>query len=55
MAYKNLIAQELKKIKEKYHLTNEEWSNRSGVPVARLQGFCHPRSISRTFRLYAPC
>lgn len=39
MTYKNLIAQELKKIKEKYHLTNEEWSKRSGVPVSTIARF----------------
>ena len=39
MTYKNLIAQELKKIKEKYHLTNEEWANRSGVPVGTIARF----------------
>ena len=39
MPSKNLIAQELKKIKEKYHLTNEEWSKRSGVPVSSIARF----------------
>lgn len=36
MPTKNLIAQELKKIKEKYHLTNELWSQKSGVPVGTI-------------------
>ena len=39
MANKNLIAQELKRIKEKYHITNEEWSRRSGVPVSTIARF----------------
>ena len=39
MPNKNLIAQELKKIKEKHHLTNEEWSKRSGVPVSSIARF----------------
>lgn len=39
MATKNLIAQELKRIKEKYHITNEEWSRRSGVPVSTIARF----------------
>lgn len=39
MANKNLIAQELKRIKEKYHITNEEWSRRSGVPASTIARF----------------
>lgn len=39
MTNKNLIAQELKKIKEKHHITNEEWSRRSGVPVSTIARF----------------
>ena len=39
MTNKNLIAQELKKIKEKYHITNEEWAKRSGVPVSTIARF----------------
>lgn len=39
MTSKNLIAQELKRIKEKYGITNEEWSRRSGVPVGTIARF----------------
>ena len=39
MTNKNLIAQELKRIKEKHHITNEEWSRRSGVPVSTIARF----------------
>lgn len=39
MPNKNLIAIELKKIKEKHHITNEEWSKRSGVPVGTIARF----------------
>jgi transcriptional regulator with XRE-family HTH domain len=39
MTNKNLIAQELKKIKEKCHITNEEWAKRSGVPVSTIARF----------------
>lgn len=39
MSNKNLISQELKKIKEKHHITNEEWSKRSGVPVSTIARF----------------
>lgn len=39
MATRNLIAQELKRIKEKHHITNEEWSKRSGVPVGTIARF----------------
>lgn len=39
MATKNLIAQELKRIKEKHHITNEEWSKKSGVPVGTIARF----------------
>lgn len=36
MPNKNLIALELKRIKEKYHMTNESWSKKSGVPVGTI-------------------
>lgn len=39
MANKNLLSQELKRIKEKHHITNEEWSKRSGVPVSSIARF----------------
>ena len=39
MANKNLISQELKRIKEKHHITHEEWSKRSGVPVSTIARF----------------
>ncbi|MBR5225478.1 MAG: helix-turn-helix transcriptional regulator [Clostridia bacterium] len=39
MANKNLLSQELKSIKEKHHITNEEWSKRSGVPVSSIARF----------------
>lgn len=39
MANRNLIAQELKKIKDKYRITNEEWANRSDVPVGTIARF----------------
>ena len=39
MANKNLLSQELKMIKEKHHITNEEWSKRSGVPVSSIARF----------------
>lgn len=39
MTNKNLIAQELKRIKEKYRITNEEWSKRSGVPIGTIARF----------------
>ena len=39
MPNKNLIAHELKKIKEKHHLTNETWSKMSGVPVSTIARF----------------
>ena len=39
MNSKNLIAVELKRIKEKHHITNEEWSRRSGVPVGTIARF----------------
>ena len=39
MANKNLLSQELKRIKEKQHITNEEWSKRSGVPVSSIARF----------------
>lgn len=39
MANKNLIAQELKRIKEKHRITNEEWSKRSGVPISTIARF----------------
>ena len=39
MTNKNLIAQELTRIKEKHHITNEEWSRRSGVPVSTIARF----------------
>ena len=39
MANKSLIAQELKKIQEKHHITNKEWSLRSGVPAGSLSRF----------------
>lgn len=39
MANKNLLSQELKRIKEKHHITNEEWSKRSGVPVSTIARF----------------
>ena len=39
MPNKNLIAHELKKIKEKHHLTNEAWSKMSGVPVSTIARF----------------
>ena len=39
MANRNLIAQELKRIKEKHHITNEEWARKSGVPVGTIARF----------------
>lgn len=39
MASKNLIAQELKRIKEKYGITNEEWSKKSNVPMGTIARF----------------
>ena len=39
MANRNLIAQELKQIKEKHRITNEEWAKRSGVPVGTIARF----------------
>lgn len=39
MPNKSLIAHELKKIREKHHITNEEWARRSGVPVGSLSRF----------------
>ena len=39
MPNKNLIALELKRIKEKHHLTNETWSKKSGVPVSTIARF----------------
>lgn len=39
MPNRNLIAQELKRIKEKHHITNDEWSRLSGVPVGTIARF----------------
>ena len=39
MTSKNLIAQELKRIKEKHGITNEEWSNKSNVPKGTIARF----------------
>ena len=36
MTNKNVIAQELKAIKEKYGLTNESWSKKSGIPTGTI-------------------
>ena len=39
MTSKNLIAQELKRIKEKHGVTNEEWSKKSNVPMGTIARF----------------
>ena len=39
MTSKNLIAQELKRIKEKHGITNEEWSKKSNVPMGTIARF----------------
>ena len=39
MPSKNLLASELRRIKEKYCITNDEWSRRSGVPVGTIARF----------------
>lgn len=46
MPNKNLIACELKKIKEKHHLTNESWSKMSGVPVGTIARFLSASSLN---------
>ena len=43
---KNIIAVELKKIKEKYNLTNESWSKRSGVPMGTISRFLCEKSLN---------
>ena len=49
MTNKNLIAQELKRIKEKYRITNEEWSKRSGVPIGTIARFLSSSLIIPNF------
>lgn len=39
MPNNNLISHELRKIREKHHITNEEWSAKSGVPIGSLKRF----------------
>ena len=46
MPNKNLIALELKKIREKYGLTNESWSKKSGVPVSTIARYCSASSLN---------
>lgn len=46
MVNKNIIAQELKRIKEKYNLTNESWSKRSGVPAGTIARFLSTSSLN---------
>ena len=43
---KNIIAVELKKIKEKYNLTNEAWSKKSGVPVGTISRYLCAKSLN---------
>lgn len=43
---KNIIALELKKIKEKYNQTNESWSKKSGVPVGTVGRYLSARSVN---------
>ena len=43
---KNIIAVELKKIKEKHNLTNESWSKKSGVPIGTLSRFLCEKSLN---------
>lgn len=43
---KNIIALELKKIKEKYNQTNESWSKISGVPVGTIGRYLSAKSVN---------
>ena len=43
---KNIIALELKKIKEKYNLTNETWSKKSDVPVGTVGRYLSAKSVN---------
>lgn len=43
---KNIIALELKKIKEKYNQTNETWSKKSGVPVGTIGRYLSAKSVN---------
>ena len=46
MPNKNLIAFELRKIKEKYNLTNESWSKKCNVPVSTIARYLCAKSMN---------
>lgn len=43
---KNIIAVELKKIRDKYNLTNESWSKRSGVPIGTISRYLCAKTLN---------
>ena len=52
MSNKNIIAMELKRIKEKHGLTNESWSKISKVPVSTIARYLSASSFNMPTALY---
>jgi hypothetical protein len=46
---RNIIAQELKKIKDKHGITTEEWSKRSSVPVGTINRYINASIYAQNF------
>lgn len=49
MSNRNIIAQELKKIKDKHGITTEEWSKRSKVPVGTVNRYISASVYAQNF------